>query len=529
MALTRFGVCLFGLALALLASPSAQASTAAPGDPVVTLDKPLYQTGETATLTVTGTPGDQLWLLFDRRPGPTVLPGLGTFGLQMGRTLGVFPMGPMPASGSLTVAYTPDCLSAVVGEPTFLQAVTSARQAPLPVHLSNVAVYEVQRGDECHNCPKTPIQDPTFGASPGGTAVYLHGIGNDFVFAPGASFAEYSDGTARLTGEIFRPTVPTERFLLDTLFTSYMGAGDVAYPPVGSPKLELAPAAYADQGGPIYPNVWHYYPTFTGLLIGLDDFAGGIVSIARTGPAFQVGYGANGKDLTYGGSGWLNVAVLTQPTSTTLNSTGGGDINMSVGDCPALSTPLCPTAAAPDAFSPQQSLAPHAVVMFSIDGKYDFNGPNDSFTEFSDGTARLQGELVNTTDGTKKWTLDVIFNGKIDVGDPLNPPPGSPKLELMSSAYIWNNGPIDPATWHYYTNFSGTLVGSDAFDGAELLVTMKGGAFQVGAGANGKNIQYGASAWTWFDVIQQPAQGPALPVHTDGDININLVNCPTAP
>lgn len=525
MALSRFGACLLGAALALFAAPSAHAGQT-PGAPTIALDKALYQTGDSVTLTVTGTPGRMLWLLFDRRPGPATLPGLGTFELDMGANLGAFPMGVIPPSGTFTASTSTDCFSSVVTQPTFIQAVTYDAQAPLPLYISNLSVLEVQRGDECHNCPKTPIQDPTFGVSPAGTAVYLHGIGNDFVFAPGASFSEYGDGTARLTGEIYRPTVPTERFLLDTLFTGYNGPGSVAYPPPGSPKKELAPGAYSDQGGPIDPATWHYYPFFNGLLIGLDDFAGGTVSIARMGPAFQAGFGANGKDTTYGASGWLNVAVLTQPTSTTLNATGGGDINISVGDCPPLSAPLCAIAAAPDIFSPQQQLAPHAVVMFQIDGKYLFTGNGGTFTEFPDGTARLTGELIHATDFSKKWDIDLLFTGKIDVGDPQNPPAGSPKLELLSTAYVWNGGPIDPASWHYYTDFTGTLKGKMSFDGADLLVTRRGPAFQVGDGANGKNINYGGSAWTWFDVINQPLQGQPLPVHTEGDINISLIPCP---
>lgn len=522
MALSRIAASLAGAALLLLAPSSAHAAV---GDPVVTLDKPLYQTGESATMTVTGTPGHQLWLLFEKNAGPTTIPGLGTFGLMLGAGLEAYPIGVLPADGTFTASCAPDCSSEAAASPTYIQAITFDPLVGMPLALSNTTVLQVARGDECNTCPKTPSQDPLFGVTSAGTAVYLHGIGNDFVFAPGATFAEYNDGTARLTGEIYRPTVPTERFLLDTSFTSFMGPNDPASPPAGSPKLELAPGAYMDAGGPIDARTWHYYPVFNGLLIGLGDFAGGTIAFGRMGPAFQVGEGANGKDLTYGGSGWLNVSVLTQPTSTTWNATGGGDINISIGDCPPLGQPLCTVAAAPDAFEPLQ-LAPHAVVSFGFDGKYIFTGNGGDFTEFPDGSARLKGELIQVVDPTKKWDLDVLFTNKIDVGSPQNPPAGSPKLELLPTAYVWNGGPIDPAAWHYYTDFTGTMTGKETYDGASLLITRRGPAFQVGDGASGKNIAYGASAWNWFDVITQPTQGPALPLHTDGDINVNFVICP---
>jgi hypothetical protein len=219
--------------------------------------------------------------------------------------------------------------------------------------------------------------------------------------------------------------------------------------------------------------------------------------------------------------------VLTQPTTTTWAATGGGDINIQIGDCPPLGQPLCVTAAAPDSQSPQQQLAPHALVNFGYDGKFLFTGNGGEFTEFPDGTARLKGELVQAVDITKKWDIDVLFTNKVDVGDPQNPPAGSPKLELMPTAYIWNGGPIDPATWHYYQDFTGTMTGKDSYAGASLLVTRRGPAFQVGDGASGKNVTYGGSAWTFFDVITQPTSGPALPLSADGDINVNFVLCPT--
>ena len=47
--------------------------------------------------------------------------------------------------------------------------------------------------------------------------------------------------------------------------------------------------------------------------------------MTNTGPAFQVGNGANGKNANFGGSGWYNWNVTSQPTSGgSLQATGQG-------------------------------------------------------------------------------------------------------------------------------------------------------------------------------------------------------------
>jgi hypothetical protein len=526
MVISKIFSAIAGAALVLLATPGSAQTAGSPLDPVISLNKSLYDVTDLGVLTITGTPGHEIWMLTDKHSAVNIIPGLGTFGLEFSQSLAIAPMGTMPPSGTMTATFQPDCASVAAQTPTFLQAVSIDPQQGLPLYVSNTDVLRIAKGDDCFNCPLTPVADPTFGLTLAGTAVYLPGIGNDFVFAAGAVFAEYGDGTARLTGEIVRSSAPTERFLFDTIFNGRIGPGEANYPPPTSPKMELHPSAYHGVGGPSDPNTWHYYPTFTGLLIGLDAFQGGIISIGRMGPAFQVGQGANGKDVAHGGSAWMTVGIVTQPTQTVWNSSGGGDINITIGNCPLLANPLCVVASAVDLNSPHQTLAPHALVMFQLGGKFLFTGNGGDYTEFPDGTARLQGSLVHETDATLAWDIDVTFSGHIAAGDPLNPPAGSPKLELLPTTYIWNSGPIDPATWGYYTNFSGTLKGAASMLGANLLVTRRGPAFQVGDGASGKNINYGGSAWTYFDVISQPSQGAPLAIHTDGDINVDLLPCP---
>ena len=520
MVISRLKAAIATLALAFLSTPA----LAGPGDPVISFDKSIYTVGDTATFTYSGTPGDAVFLLIDKNVGPTTIPGIATFDLALGPQLNVAFLG-IGGTGQISGNRSIKCNSVHFGGPTYVQVASYDPINPTSVKVSNMVALDIVKGDACNNCPRTPIQDPIFGLTPGGTAVYLHGIGNDFVFGPGAAWAQYQDGTARLQGEIFRTSNPNERFLLDVAFSRFSFAGSAAFPPMGSPKLELAPAAYWDQGGPIYPQNWHYYSAFSGLLIGLNDFAGGTISIDRMGPSFQVGFGANGKDTTFGGSCWMNVNVLTQPTSMTWAPTGGGDINIGIGECPPLGGPLCVVAAATDQWSPQTRFVPHAVVMFQLDGKFLFDGNGGTFTEFPDGTARLQGTLVSINDPAKRWVADILFSGLIPAGDPSNPPAGSPKLELLPTAYIWNGGPVDPATWRYYPELVGTFMGEGTYDGANLLVTRRGPAFQVGLGANNKNVQDGGSCWTYFDVIAQPTQGGPLQLKTDGDINVTFIPC----
>jgi hypothetical protein len=38
------------------------------------------------------------------------------------------------------------------------------------------------------------------------------------------------------------------------------------------------------------------------------------MTITRTGPAFQIGIGANGKNLNFGGSGWFLWTMTHQPS-----------------------------------------------------------------------------------------------------------------------------------------------------------------------------------------------------------------------
>ena len=111
-------------------------------------------------------------------------------------------------------------------------------------------------------------------------------------------------------------------------------SGYTTTPPAGSPKKELFASAYIQNGGPIDPSTWVYYTSFTGTLTGTGNYAGAVIQLDKTGPAFQIGKGANGKNGNFGGSGWFNWTVTSQPTSGgSLQTTGQGDINVDLANC----------------------------------------------------------------------------------------------------------------------------------------------------------------------------------------------------
>jgi len=107
----------------------------------------------------------------------------------------------------------------------------------------------------------------------------------------------------------------------------------------------------------------------------------------------------------------------------------------------------------------------------------------------------------------------------------------APHLELAPAAYVAQNGPINPASWSFYLIDTNASAITDATDGVSIsLSTQMGMPLQVGVGANGKNIKFGASGW--FDYTMSSPTGAFSPFSGSMDINLDL-NCsasaPAAP
>lgn len=387
----------------------------------------------------------------------------------------------------------------------------------LPAKVGNGDFNFDFQGD-CADCASAAIQDPAVAKHSGGHAFWFPDIGTDFVFVSGGRFSETSQGTARLTGVVARESNPDQGFLVDLQFGGRVSPGANNHPPSGSPKLELQSSSYASNGGPIDPSAWHYYETLDGSLVGIRDYEGAAYALTRRGPAFQVGLGASGKSLEYGGASWLEADLLSQPSSGPLLPTkmSNGDLNVTIeGEC----TDCIDAAEADPTYGESGG---HAFFLFGMtDGFVFIEG--GAFVEHPDGTATVQGKIAQPRDLDRRFDVSVTFSDVCYPGGVDHPPVGSPYLALDPSAYSSNGGPVEPSGWHYYRSTQGTLIGEGAFDGAELSLTHFGPAFQVGPGANGKNLAFGASGWQQAEVVSHPNQGPAFPFSkAQSDFNLNL-------
>ncbi len=181
---------------------------------------------------------------------------------------------------------------------------------------------------------------------------------------------------------------------------------------------------------------------------------------------------------------------------------------------------LCPAPAEDDSdfFS---GGAGHALWTQSCIGTdYVFVGGEEKFNEYGDGTARLTGRLGSITNPGSQFLVDVTFSGRVNPGDDSFPPADSPKKELHSAAYVENGGPIDASTWHYYLVTEGMLIGLEDEAGCAVSLSRMGPAFQVGEGASGKNLHYGASGW--LDLLFSCTGEDSFECRGDFNLDLNI-------
>jgi hypothetical protein len=223
------------------------------------------------------------------------------------RSNGIYKFGSLPA-GSYSIRVT-GLASGLI--PTYdLDGIATANQASFTLTPGQDRT-DVDFGYRMNGCAVAANLSPIYGASQGGQAFYFLGVGSDFVFMPNpGGFVLNGDGTARLTGSLQSASDPTRGFTVDVQFS---GLTNVA--PAGSPKKELQPSAYKENGGPVDTSTWSYFTSFTGILTGAGGYTGAVMNISPRGPAFQIGVGANGKNINFGGSGWFNWTMTHQPSA----------------------------------------------------------------------------------------------------------------------------------------------------------------------------------------------------------------------
>jgi hypothetical protein len=160
-----------------------------------------------------------------------------------------------------------------------------------------------------------------------------------------------------------------------------------------------------------------------------------------------------------------------------------------------------------------------ALKMTGVSTDLIFN-PKGTFSENNDGTGSISGTVASLADPTSGFQITLALGGFSAVA-----PPHSPWKQLRAMAYIDNGGPVDPSTWYYYTSVSGTLIGYGSFDGAFLTLSGTSTSFQVGGGADGKNLNLGLSTPLKWTVVTQPTSGQTLTASGQGNLNTDVVAC----
>ncbi|MEZ6017846.1 MAG: hypothetical protein R3F49_22265 [Planctomycetota bacterium] len=357
--------------------------------------------------------------------------------------------------------------------------------------------------------PSNVRVDPSIAASEAVT-LNLDGVGT-FVFVGGQQWLDYDDSTAEFTAEIADLADRARRFELRMRAADYRLPRDLT---VGGFELGLDPSSYVAQGGPVDTSRWRAFVRFTGRLTGVGALAGTDLTLELDpGHILQLGEGANNANIYFGAFArllWHRAAGAGIPDG------GAATLSMTLQADRVLR--------AEAALSEQPfhgSASRHAITLPGITNTLVFVR-GGQFTERPDGTARLTGIAAEESDPARAFYVDLRFIGRIEPDDAGFPPAGSPKLELNTSSYLANGGPIDPATWTYYADFYGSFVGLRDLAGARLEAVRRGPAFQLGVGANGKNGRLGGAGWLDTIVVQQPSNGTFIGGSTGGDININL-------
>ncbi|QDU66911.1 LamG-like jellyroll fold domain-containing protein [Engelhardtia mirabilis] len=514
-------------ALLSLAASLVLGSTALADGATLSLDFAQYEPDQEILLTLTGEPGDVAHLLASNGAATVVLPGLATLGVDLGAGLQILNLGYIPASGVLTATCDLSCGSPLLEAPCFLQVVT-IDPADAGLCVTEVVVLSGAASD-CGLCPADPQPDAALTASDRDFGLRLAGLGalENFRFAGGGEFAEFGDGSASVTGILVAVDDADCKLYLDLDLELRVNPLDASYPPAGSPVQDLFPGAYEQNGGPIDTDLWHYYIVTRGTAEGLGgDCLGARLDFFPGATPAQVGQGANGLNGGYGLSADLAWRVDTQPTTgTTLGAEGMGDIAIDVGTCPMGDDgPICVTYA--EAGGQYCTSGDHAVWFAELGAYWRFVGGTGDLFEAPDGTATLSGEIYNTQSPNQRFCVDVFLSGLVEPGDANYPPAGSPKLGLCDNLYASHGGPVDPSTFHYYTETTGVLIGKGDFDCAVVAIERKGPSFQIGVGANVKNANYGLSGWFDMTVLEQPCNGPHIS-DKNGDFNVDIVSCPT--
>ena len=123
----------------------------------------------------------------------------------------------------------------------------------------------------------------------------------------------------------------------------------------------------------------------------------------------------------------------------------------------------------------------------------------------TDGTARLSAFAHQQSAYDREFYVTLELSGRVAPGDANYPPAGCPVLTMLPGAYV-PTGTVDPGSFVYYTQVTGTFVGLRVFTGARFSVAASA-PIQAGFGANNKNVRLGLAGDLQLTITQQPTIG----------------------
>eukprot|EP01111_Echinosteliopsis_oligospora_P003812 TRINITY_DN15_c0_g1_i12.p1 TRINITY_DN15_c0_g1~~TRINITY_DN15_c0_g1_i12.p1 ORF type:complete len:754 (+),score=252.09 TRINITY_DN15_c0_g1_i12:1207-3468(+) len=269
------------------------------------------------------------------------------------------------------------------------------------------------------------------------------------------------------------------------------------------PMLELSSASYKANGGSIDPSTWYQYSLVSGALTGFGAYQNTMIVLAESMHPLQLGYGANGKNYNLGISAWFDYNIDGKMYMS--------DINVDI---------VCKDYICVPGFNLTNAEDNYAVTYKSsntgVDTKYTFVDPTGIFVEDAQLASAVIGGQIRRSDQSSldQCNLAMLFTRDYTYN--------TPHKELPSSSYKENGGSIDTSLWRYYQLTSASI---ECPTFSTSIATYEGMDLQVGYGANGKNVNFGASAWFEYN---NTANGQIID-RGILDINVDLICGPLSP
>lgn len=172
--------------------------------------------------------------------------------------------------------------------------------------------------------------------------------------------------------------------------------------------------------------------------------------------------------------------------------------------------------------------APH----FFCDGgvaRWTFDaGESSELIVYDDGEARLTGHATVLDDGCNGDNVGDVWIVDVTLDEPAIDAPVKPKRELKNPAKNQPTSITDEWDYWYISPVpsKATLTSFVGQDGATIKARPQDGThgFQMGDTASGKNLNFGASVWFYYNrTIVGPPGGPSTSRLGKGDINVDLV------